>query len=149
MLFGFETGMPYFGLFVGSFLAATILPLTSEGMLAAVLALQANPVLALCCAVAGNCLGATCNYGLGAFAPMKLRMKAQEYASRDTRGRRWLQRSEPLALFFSFVPIVGDPLTIVAGVLRISFWRFATYVYAGRIARYIAVVALGNVGGLW
>lgn len=132
------------GLFLWSFLAATLVPLSSEAALAAAQATALAPVLPLLAvASAGNILGAAVNWWLGRSLTV--------YS-----GRRWfpfspaaLQRAEAAfrrygrwALLFSWLPIVGDPLTCIAGLLRFSFPAFLVLVGIGKIARYALVLGV-------
>ncbi len=134
----------YAGLFLTAFLAATLLPLSSEAVLAA-LGNADGFDIALLFAVAtlGNTLGAVVNWALGRFC--------LHWAS-----RRWFPFSEDQlkragerfrhygiwSLLFAWVPVVGDPLTFAAGVLRVRFLPFVILVGIGKGARYGAVLAV-------
>jgi membrane protein YqaA with SNARE-associated domain len=133
-------------LFAGAFLAATILPFSSEAMLVAAVLEGAHPVwLLVAIASAGNILGACINWLIGRYLRhwQAQRLAAGKYfpfnqATTDKATERF-NRYGLWSLLFAFLPIVGDPLTFVAGMLRVKFWVFLLLVSAGKIARYIFV----------
>jgi membrane protein YqaA with SNARE-associated domain len=126
------------GLFVVAFLAATILPFSSEVAFAGALAAKVPVGEALVFASVGNCLACLLNYGLGALFHERAGRKLQ--ASRVGRkALDWSQRYGPIALLASWLPIVGDPLTIAAGVTRVRFGWFAAVVIPLRVLRYVAI----------
>ena len=133
--------LTYLSLFTIAFLAATILPVQSEAVLAGLLALSEQPWWALLAvATVGNTLGAVVNWAMGLYierfqnhrwfpaTPAQLD-KAKYYY---TRYGRW-------CLFFSWLPIVGDAFTVLAGVLKERLWIFVVIVGAGKLARYLVV----------
>ena len=133
----------YAGLFAASFLAATIFPFQSELVLVGLL-LGGDlswPVL-LAVATAGNVLGSVVNWGLGRFF-LHFRdrrwfpVKPQSYA----RMERWFARWGVWSLLFAWLPVVGDPLTVVAGALRVNLALFVLLVGLGKLGRYAALVA--------
>ncbi len=136
-----EKVMTYLSLFAIAFLAATILPVQSEAVLAGLLALSEKPWWALLAvATFGNTLGAVVNWAMGSYierfqhrrwfpaSPAQLE-KAKHYY---TRYGRW-------CLLFSWLPIVGDAFTVIAGVLKERLWLFVVIVGAGKLARYLVV----------
>jgi membrane protein YqaA with SNARE-associated domain len=134
----------YAGLFLVAFLAATVLPAQSEVGLAGLLLSDDYPVVLLVAvASAGNTLGAVVNWGLGRgverFSDRRwFPLKPQ----RLERATRWYHRYGRWSLLLSWAPIVGDPLTVVAGVLREPFVSFLLLVTLAKTGRYIAVAAL-------
>ncbi|MBA3009173.1 MAG: DedA family protein [Proteobacteria bacterium] len=133
----FLTGYGLWGLFAASFLAATILPLSSEVVLGYLLVHNFNAFQAVGVATVGNVLGALLNYGLGRAGSKVLlerifRISAQEI---DTARRRFKTHGT-LSLLLAWVPIIGDPLTVVAGMLKINIWVFLALVSIGKFARY-------------
>jgi membrane protein YqaA with SNARE-associated domain len=134
-------------LFLSAFLSATLLPGTSEAVLVAMLAAgQGNPVLLIAVATAGNVLGSCVNWLLGRFFAhfRELRWFPVSPAAM-ARAERWYRRYGVWSLLFAWVPIVGDPLTVVAGVLRTDLGWFLPLVTIGKFARYLAVAG----GFLW
>lgn len=117
-------------LFVGSFLAATLLPGGSEAVLFAVL--RSHPQLywpALIVATLGNTFGGMSSYLIGRFFPQRREMKGLA---------RVRQHGTPL-LLLSWVPIVGDAFCVAAGWLRLNPWLSAVFMAGGKFCRYIVV----------
>ncbi len=122
-------------LFASSFLAATLLPGGSEAVLFGVLKLHPNEVwTALAVATFGNTLGGMSSYLVGRVIPQKTEIK----------GLAYVQQYSALILLLSWVPIIGDPLCVAAGWLRLNPWISALCIAAGKFARYwvIAVLAV-------
>jgi membrane protein YqaA with SNARE-associated domain len=132
------------GLFAASFLAATIFPFQSELVLIGLLLSGdlAWPML-LVVATLGNVLGSVANWGIGRFL-LHFRdrrwfpVKAQSYA----RVERWFARWGVWSLLFAWLPVVGDPLTLVAGALRVNLALFVVLVTLGKLGRYAVLVAV-------
>lgn len=134
------------GLALSAFTSATILPGTSEAVyLALHLAGVAPAVLLLAVASVANVAGSCVNWLIGR-------------AAARLRGTRWLPDGETLAsaerwfgkwgkwsLLLSWVPVVGDPLTVVAGVLRVPFPVFLAIVAVAKTARYAAIMCLARL----
>jgi membrane protein YqaA with SNARE-associated domain len=129
----------YAGLFLVAFLAATVLPMQSEAALVALLLTDAYPAgLLVTVASIGNVLGATVNWGLGRWVErfsdrswFPVRPAALE------RYRRWYQRYGKWSLLLSWVPVIGDPLTVIAGVLREPMPIFLLLVTLAKVGRYL------------
>jgi len=133
----------YLALFATSFLAATLIPISSEVLLAGMAATRAfDPTLLWLSASLGNVLGAAANWALGAFC---LRWKDRRWFPfrqvQLDRGQRLFSRYGAWTLLFSWVPVVGDPLTLVAGLLRVNFALFLVLVAIGKAARYGILLA--------
>ncbi|QQS11401.1 MAG: DedA family protein [Rhodospirillales bacterium] len=134
----------YAGLFGASLLAATIVPFSSEVVLAGALAARpADATAFLAVATAGNTLGAIVNYALGRWL---LRFRDRRWfpvdaATLDAAAARF-RRFGTWSLLLSWVPVVGDPLTVAAGIARVPPAVFIALVLVGKAARY-AVVAAG------
>jgi membrane protein YqaA with SNARE-associated domain len=129
----------YLSLFLTSFASATLLPGGSEALFLYLLSLHLNPFLLLLIATLGNTLGAFVNYLLGKYAT--------DFALRKNyMSEKHLQKASTLfekygawSLLFSWLPIIGDPLTFVAGVVRYEWWKFIIIVGFAKLARYIFV----------
>ncbi len=134
----------YGGLFLVAFLAATVLPAQSEVGLAGLLLSGDYPVVLLVAvASAGNTLGAVVNWGLGrGVERFSDRRWFPVKPERLERATRWYHRYGRWSLLLSWAPIIGDPLTVVAGVLREPFVSFLLLVTLAKTGRYIAVAAL-------
>lgn len=130
-----EVGLP--GLFVISFLAATILPLGSELFLLALHAQGFAPMDLLWVAGTANVLGSCVNYFLGRFAGIWLIKHVWRVSDvQMQRAQLRMQRYGYAGLLLAWLPVMGDPLTLVAGVLRLNFIVFMLLVALGKFARY-------------
>ncbi len=114
-------------LFVSSFLAATLLPGGSEAVLFGVLKLHPEQLwAALAVATLGNTLGGMSSYLIGRLIP----------ATKPLKGLATLRRWGSPALLLSWVPIIGDPLCVAAGWLRLNAWWSVLFIALGKFARY-------------
>ena len=130
----------YLGLFIAAFLAATILPLSSEVVLSALLFNSFSPIALVTIATTGNVLGSLANYALGYWASMEvikkwLKISEQEFIRAEQRFVKYGM----ISLCFAWVPVIGDPLTVIAGILRIRLLWFVVLVTAGKLTRYILI----------
>lgn len=133
-----------FILFITAFGAATLLPLQSEAVLAGMIMQNHYPhYLLLLVASLGNILGSCVNWYLGRYIE---RYKNRSWfpvkpAQLAKAQERYARYGSP-ALLLSWVPIIGDPITLIAGVLKEPFWRFLCLVSLAKTARYIFVMAI-------
>lgn len=129
------------GLFLAALAAATILPLQSEALLVALLLTgDYSPWLLVAVASCGNILGSAVNWLLGRWLErLRDRSWFPVRAPALERARRWYHRYGRWSLLLSWVPVIGDPLTVIAGVLREPFVTFIGIVAVAKIGRYIAL----------
>ncbi len=124
-------------LFISAFVSATVLPFYSEALLYVVLQEAPSPALAVLIATTGNVLGACVNWWLGReilrFRDRRWFTFSPEQMARAERG---FARYGLWTLLFSWVPVLGDPLTLIAGVLRVRFGVFVLLVTLGKASRY-------------
>ena len=136
--------MIYLSLFFLSFLAATILPFSSELTLAGLISTSNyDNLLLLVVASFGNVLGSVFNWSLG-FYSRNLSTK-KWFPFKETqieRSSKWFSKFGKWSLLFAWLPIVGDPLTFVAGLLRVRFLDFIILVAIGKVSRYLVVFYL-------
>lgn len=134
----------YAGLFMIAMGAATLLPLQSEVILAGLVAAQSHPVGALIAVASlGNVLGSTVNWWLGrSIERFRDRNWFPLKAPAFGHAQRWYHRYGRWSLLLSWVPIIGDPLTLVAGVLRERLVSFVLIVAIAKTARYLVVAGL-------
>ncbi|PLX99169.1 MAG: hypothetical protein C0622_10885 [Desulfuromonas sp.] len=130
----------YLGLFIAAFLAATILPLSSEVVLTSLLLAGLTPTTLVLVATTGNVLGSLVNYALGYWAGVGvskkwLKMTEEEFDRAEQRFRKY----GVFSLCFAWMPVIGDPLTVMAGVLRIRLLYFLVLVTAGKFLRYVVL----------
>ncbi|MGE6792548.1 YqaA family protein [Pseudomonas guineae] len=134
----------YLGLFLSALGAATLLPLQSESVLMALLLSGTYvPWMLVAIASAGNVLGALLNWLLGRYLE-HFRHKAWFPVSeaRLQQAQRGYARYGRWSLLLSWVPVIGDPLTLVAGVMRERVWIFLLIVSLAKTARYAVLAAL-------
>lgn len=139
-----SAGAVYAALFGSAFLAATIFPAQSEAVLAALLLDGTHPATVLIAVASlGNVLGAILNWLLGRGIE-RFKHKAWFPAKGDVleRAQGWYQRYGKWSLLLSWAPFVGDPLTVVAGVMREPFPVFLALVTVAKVGRYLALAAL-------
>ena len=132
----------YFQLFIISFLAATILPLSSELVLTTMLLTDSfDKYLLLVVASFGNILGSSVNWYLG---KKILIFKDKKWFPANERqiakGEIYFKKYGIWSLLLAWVPIIGDPLTIVAGILRVKFFTFLLLISISKISRYIFLI---------
>ncbi|MBD1400081.1 YqaA family protein [Pelovirga terrestris] len=133
----------YVALLIVSFLAATLLPLGSEWLLVALLLGGKSPFLVVVIATIGNTLGGATNYLLGRWGSTWLIRKVLRITpEQQHRAESWFTRYGSLSLLLSWLPVVGDPLCLVAGTLRTSLSRFFILVTTGKALRYISLTWL-------
>lgn len=138
-----------FSLFTVAFLAATFLPLSSEVYFLALLSSGVEPFALVLWASLGNTLGAAVNWWLGRIA----RGKVQWVTTRSwlrineediDRASRSFQRFGKWSLLFAWMPIVGDALTLVAGLARVPLWQLIVLAGTGKTLRYLSLAGLLN-----
>lgn len=134
------------GLFFSALMAATLLPMQSEALLAGLVLLGSMPVwLLVLVASIGNIGGAVVNWWLG--------LKVNDFQDRKwfpfdrgqlDKARGWYQHYGRWSLLLSWAPIIGDPLTLAAGLMREPLWRFLLLVSLAKTARYIFIAAFAS-----
>ena len=134
----------YAGLFVSAFVSATLFPGGSEALLVGLLVSGEYAVLGLLLvATTGNVLGSVVNWGLGRWV---VRFQDRPWfplaPEKLSQAQQWYQRYGKWSLLLSWVPIIGDPLTVAAGLMRERFLVFLLLVTLAKFGRYVAIVLL-------
>ena len=129
----------YFGLFVASFLAATVIPLSSEALFGVML-FHFDPWICLVVATAGNSLGGWLNYGLGYLGNpewlARIRVKPAQI-------HRWKDRVNSYGVWlalFSWLPFVGDIMAVALGFFRVDWKGSFLFIFAGKFLRYLVIL---------
>jgi membrane protein YqaA with SNARE-associated domain len=137
----------YLGLFTAAFVAATLLPFYSELALVGLAAAGDDPWLLWFWATAGNTLGAAVNYVLGRWL-MHWQERPWFPFKRAQLGaaERWYARWGIWSLLMAWLPVGGDALTFIAGLMRAPFWLFFVLTGVGKGARYAVVLVLYAAG---
>lgn len=133
----------YSGLFTAAFLAATILPMQSEALLVGLLASGTySSTLLVIVAGCGNILGAATNWWLGRRSErFRHRPWFPVSEQRLTQAKKWYHRYGRWSLLLSWAPIIGDPLTVIAGMLGEPFLIFLLIVGTAKLLRYLLLTA--------
>jgi membrane protein YqaA with SNARE-associated domain len=130
-------------LFWSAFLAATILPFYSEVVLFALLRQGGDPLFLLVVATVGNTLGSVVNWCMGLYL---LRFQNRRWfyftPAQIARSQAWFQRYGVWTLLLAWLPVGGDPLTLVAGIMKVRLGIFLILVALGKGLRYVAVIYL-------
>ena len=133
--------LPQFGLtmvFLVAFVSATLVPMGSEPVVFGYIKLNPDQFwLCILVATIANTLGGMVNYALGRGAHQAVGREKQ-----NPRALAWLERLGPKAMFFSFLPAVGDPLTAVGGWLRMPWLPCLLWMTAGKLTRYVVMTSL-------
>ena len=139
--------MVYISLFIVSFLAATVLPASSELTLASLLSINDyNTIGLLISASFGNILGSIFNWCLGFYLLKYIDNKWFPFKQNQiNKATSWFKKFGVWSLLFAWLPIIGDPLTFVAGTLKIRFSFFLLLVSIGKIGRYFFIFYLTNM----
>ena len=134
----------YLSLFVISFLAATILPFSSELTLAGLIATSNyDNFLLLIVASFGNVLGSVVNWVLGFYSRNLTTKKWFPFKDKQIENSsKWFSKFGKWSLLFAWVPVIGDPLTLAAGLLRVKFIEFVILVTIGKFSRYFLIYYL-------
>jgi len=132
--------MSYLIVFISGFLAATFLPIYSEAVYLYYLSQGSDPFLLTLFASVGNTLGSIVNYFIG--------LKGMEYVSKRV-DLKWLQKAQELfkkwggwSLLLSWAPVIGDPITFVAGIFKYDLKKFVILVFIAKLGRYTFFLAL-------
>lgn len=134
----------YTGLFMAALLAATILPMQSEAVLVGLLLTgDHSPLLLLAVASCGNILGAAINWWLGrGIERFRHRSWFPVRGKRLDQAQHWYHRWGRWSLLLSWAPIIGDPLTVIAGVMREPLPIFLLIAGSAKIMRYLVLAGL-------
>ena len=134
--------MVYLILFITSLISATLFPLGSEALLIYDIKEGYNLYLLLLFATIGNSLGSVINYFLG--------LKGEEYLLKKSllkeeyiiKSKNYFDKYGAFSILFSWLPIIGDPITFVAGILKYDFKKFLILVIIGKFSRYLFLVLI-------
>ena len=140
----YERMFEYISLFASALVAATILPMQSEAVLTVLLiAGEESTFWLLVVATVGNVLGSLINWVLGRFI-MRFQQRRWFPATpaQLARAQDWYARWGLWSLLASWMPVVGDPLTVMAGVMRVRLMPFLILVTLAKGGRYLVLAAL-------
>ncbi|MBO5800303.1 MAG: DedA family protein [Paludibacteraceae bacterium] len=135
----------YFGLFIASFLAATILPISSEVVLSALLSFGLNAWMCLWWCTIGNTLGGMTCYLIGLMGKQDWIEKYLKVSRRQfVKVRYWMRHRGVFLAMLTFLPVVGDVIAIVLGFMRCNAWLVALFMFIGKGLRYFVWIMLNS-----
>jgi membrane protein YqaA with SNARE-associated domain len=129
----------YLSLFTSCFLSATLIPFASELGLAMVLAQGCDPIISVVVATLGNSLGGLTNYLLGRLGNPNWLKKSKLNPDKLQKYSRYISQYGSLCALLSWVPIIGDPLLLVLGYLRVSIIPVSVFMVIGKLLRYCVI----------
>ncbi len=139
----------YLGLFFASFLAATILPFSSEALLSYMVYVDYNPLYCIIIATVGNSLGSFFNYFLGSLGRWDLIEKYLRIKQKKIENfKLHVKKYFVLAAFFTWTPVVGDIFSVALGVLKADIKKTFFFIALGKLLRYIVwyYITVGFIG---
>ncbi|MBV0932891.1 YqaA family protein [Marinobacterium weihaiense] len=129
-------------LFISALISSTLLPGGSEALLAWQLGQEnASPGLLWLSATTGNVLGSLLTFAMGRWIATRYPLRALDNP-RHRQARDWLERYGPLGLLLAWLPIIGDPLCLVAGWLRLGVIASLIAITLGKALRYAVIIGL-------
>jgi len=134
--------MEYLYLFVNSFISATLFPLGSEALLIYYLSNNFNFLFLLIFASVGNTLGAIVNYWFGLKGEEFIISKNLIKKEKINTYKRYFNKYGYITLLFSWLPIVGDGFTLIAGILKYNIKKFILFVFIAKSLRYIFIILI-------
>ncbi len=137
--------LSYGYLFIASFLASTIIPFSSEGIMLLLISKKYNILAVVIVATVGNFLGSCTSYYIG--------LKGRSYIERYLRihpkdirkAEKYFSKYGSFVLLFTWLPFIGDVFTVTSGLLRLRFTTFSVLVFTGKFIRYLILAYLANV----
>lgn len=127
----------FLGLFLGSFLAATVLPFSSDIIMIGALIAGMNPLLVLIWATSGNWLGGLTSYWIGHLGKWQWIEKWFGITEEKLlKQKHWIDKYGSLIAFFSWFPFAGDILAVGLGFYRVNFTKSALFMFIGKATRY-------------
>jgi membrane protein YqaA with SNARE-associated domain len=134
--------MIYLVLFFSALISATLFPLGSEALLIYDIKEGYNIYLLIAVATFGNTLGSVINYFLGLKGEEYLISKNFLKEKNIIKSKYYFDKYGSISLLFSWLPIIGDPITFVAGILKYDFKKFLVLVFIAKLSRYLVIAWL-------
>lgn len=130
----------YWGLFVAALVAGSILPFSSEAVMAVLLAAGADPLGCLAAASAGNTLGGMTCYWIGTLGRPEWITKLGVGPRKLARARKFVAGRGAAMGFFGFLPLLGEAIAVMLGLMRADAWLTAGSMLAGKTLRYLVIL---------
>jgi membrane protein YqaA with SNARE-associated domain len=136
---------PYIGLFLSAFLAATLVPAYSEILFAGLLAAGHDPLALWLWASSGNTLGSVVNWALGRYLLHFSDRRWFPFREKNlARSQAWFQKWGVWSLLMAWLPVGGDALTFIAGIMRVHFGIFLLLTAIGKATRYAMLLGIAS-----
>lgn len=130
-----------FGMFIAAFLAGSLVPISSEVVMTALYAAGTSPLELLVWGTLGNVLGSLFNYGVGSLGREEWILRyCKVTPEKLERGRRYVRRYGPLTGLLSWVPLLGELISVALGFMRVNFYLSTFYITIGKLVRYGALL---------
>ncbi|MDX8388432.1 MAG: YqaA family protein [Ghiorsea sp.] len=129
-------------LFASALISSTLFPGGSEALLLFRLENNQHVLMLVLMATFGNVLGSIITYGMGRYGLKLSHRWLQTPEEKLKRAEHQFNRFGKIVLLFAWLPIIGDPLCLVAGILRYHFLWFVVFITLGKLARYTFIVWL-------
>ena len=131
----------YLGLFIAAFLAATVVPFSSELVFSTLVYGGLDPWLCVFVATAGNWLGGLTCYWLGSMGKIEwiekyLKIKKEKI----DKMQHWLEGKGAMMAFFTFLPVVGDLIALALGYMRANVYIVNIAMFSGKFIRYVLIM---------
>jgi membrane protein YqaA with SNARE-associated domain len=140
---GFLSNLGLVGFFIGMVLAYSVLPLPTDFSIVGLVAIY-NPLVVLAVALAGATLGSITTYYIGRKGLR--RIVKRNLPEREKVARKLFDRyGSASLLLFSWLPLIGDPLILVAGTLKMRFYPFLAYTTASKVTYFLVLIWFSNL----
>ena len=127
----------YFGLFIGSFLASTIVPFSADVLLVGMLVAGGSPWIVIAVATAGNFLGGLTSYGIGRIGKWEWIERLGVSPEKMAHHKAKIDKYGAWAALLSWVPVIGDVIAVALGFYRTKFLPSALFMFIGKAGRFI------------
>lgn len=127
----------YFGLFVGSFLASTVVPFSADVLLIGMLAAGGTPWIVVAVATVGNFLGGLTSYGIGRLGKWEWIEKLGAKPETVAKHKERIDKYGAWTALLSWVPFVGDVIAVALGFFRVRFPPSALFMFIGKFGRFV------------
>lgn len=135
-------GLGYFGLFVGGFLAGTVIPFSAEVLLIGMLAAGSDAVTAVTVATVGNWLGGLTSYGIGRYGKWEWIERMHVSREKLEKQKRIIDRFGAILALLTWIPFIGNVFAVALGFYRVRFVPMAFWMFVGKCARFITWAAV-------
>ena len=136
------TSLGLLGLFLSSFLAATILPFSSEAIFIYFIYIGKHPFICLALVTTGNFIGGLTNYYLGYLGNPRWLKRIGMSEAKICKQEKWVTKYASLLGFFSWVPFVGDPLLVALGYYKSPISKTIFWMFVGKFLRYSVLLVI-------